>query len=386
MPIQNTFLVVQPSSPYNLGTQVVSVALNGNIVLKAVGAPGSVNWTLISNSNPAFVIGPPTSGSLDRGDPPFNVPVTITEAVAGPYTTTAIIQDTDNGISHTLVINASFVTAGSTLIANPTSVAFPNALVGDPPQTQVVVISNNSGAGITVTAVNMKGLPFSCLTATPFVVPNAGTFNITLQAIADFAGSFSGSATLKSILPDLVIPLTVTVFFLNSVDILGNKTRAVLLGLGLYLATPPIGPPVTRPARVQQFDGSSFDFSGFSNFDLASDSTTVFNGALWDNPGSEKTLHRLEVFYENVGICTGLKLDISVWRPSLTPPGFDSMTQTISLGDASADLSERTTFFDVDLSGELIIAKITRLSATGAVSILGFTPHFEDRGEKVENV
>lgn len=359
-----TSLRVTPTSPYNLGTQVVAVALNGNIVLRAAGTPGDVNWSLLSNSNPDFVIGPPTNGDVFTGAPQ-SVPVTITEAAPGNYTTTAIFRDLDNVVNHTLIINASFVATGSTLIANPPSVAFSNANTGDPPQTQVVVISNNTGAAITVTAVNMKGLPFTCLTATPFVVPNAGTFNITLQATSDIVGAFSGSATLKSVLSDLVIPLTVTVFFFTSVDILGNKTRAIILG---NLA----------PSANVKFDGTSFN--------SATPSVLIFNGALWDNPGNEKTLHRLEVFYENVGQCIQLKLDLSIWRPSLTPPAFDTFTQTIIIGDLSPDSSERTAFFDVNVTGELIVGKLTRMPSSGPVSILGFTLHFEDRGEKVENV
>lgn len=353
--------------PGNLGTQIVGTALTGHITLRAIrGVIGdTVRWTLVSNSNPDFVIGPPINGDVAIGTPD-SIPVTITEAVAGVYATNVVIRDVDNITDHPFTITASFVVAGAQLTATPPNFTFPSGIVTDPLQTTVVVIGNTTGANITVTAVNMKGLPFTCLTATPFIVPNGGTFNITLQATYDFAGIFTGSATLKSILADLVIPLYVTSLFLNSVVVLANKTRTIMLGFN-------------SPINIETFDTSSFDFGV--------DCVLIFNGALWNNPGVEKTLRRLEVFYENVGVCTGLKLDISVWRPSLTPPAFDvAPSNQITIGDVSADLSERSAFFDVNLSGEIIIAKLTRLASTGPVSLLGFTPHFEDRGEKVENV
>jgi hypothetical protein len=117
------------------------------------------------------------------------------------------------------------------------------------------------------------------------------------------------------------------------------------------------------------------------------------NNPLWDNPGVEKILQRLEIYYENLGICQ-LGLNIQVWRPTLNAGagGFDTKIVSIQIGDASADGSDRSAYFDLQISGELILATITRpinLSGggtNGPCSITGLTPHFSDVGEKVEGV
>lgn len=350
-------LVVSPGSPYNLGSQVVGVNLTGNLSVRSTF--GTIGWNVVSNSNPIFTIGPPTSGVASTSG--TLIPILINQGVAGSYTTTVVIVD-DNGALHTVVINATFVVAGSTLVANPTSVTFPTGVLNATPATQVVALSNNTGGLIAVTSIVVAGKTFSCLTPTPFNIPNGGSVNITLQTDYSLVGVFMGTATVNSALGPLVIPLNVTIFFLNSVDVLQNTSRAIMLGF---------------TNLIKKFDVS---------FDSELDQVLVFNDTLWDSPGNEKTLRRIEVLYENVGVCTGLKLDLKSWRQTLTPPAYDTETVTISIGDVSADLSERSAFFDVEMAGELIVVTLTRIHSTGPVSILGFIPHFEDKGEKVENV
>jgi hypothetical protein len=318
-----------------------------------------LGWTLISNSNPDFVIGPPTSGTANS-ETTTNVPVTITEAVAGSYTTSVVIHDS-NGRTYTLVITATFVDPTATLIANPTSVTFPKNVLGTTPAMVTVALSNNTGGPIVVSGFTAVGLPFSCTTAVPFTIADTTSTNITLQATYDVVGSFLGSITVHSSGLDLVIPVSVMVVFLFSVNVLLNTSSAILLG---FLNS------------TEQFDGSTFN--------PAIDSVLIFNGSLWNSPGNEKTLARMEVYYENVGVCTGLKLDISVWRPS--DNAYDTQSKTITIGDVSADLSERSAYFDVNMSGELIVIQLTRLASSGPVSLLGFVPWFSDRGEKVGDV
>jgi hypothetical protein len=122
------------------------------------------------------------------------------------------------------------------------------------------------------------------------------------------------------------------------------------------------------------------------DLNIDQDCVLIFNGSVWDKPGYEKNLGRFEVFYEDYGVCTGLKLTIQVWRPSATPPVIDSQTRTISIGTVAADRTEKSAYFDVNMAGELILVTLTRNANTGPVSILGFTPWFIDAGEKVENV
>lgn len=118
----------------------------------------------------------------------------------------------------------------------------------------------------------------------------------------------------------------------------------------------------------------------------AIDSVLIFNDPLWEQPGMEKTLIRLEVFYENFGVCQ-LKLLLQSFRQAMNngAGGIDQQLGTILIGDVTADGSDRSAFFDLEISGEVILATVTRPANSGICSLTGFTPHFADRGEKVEN-
>jgi hypothetical protein len=109
----------------------------------------------------------------------------------------------------------------------------------------------------------------------------------------------------------------------------------------------------------------------------------IFNGTLWDEPGQEKKLRRIQVYYENYGIFT-LTATVSVWRPSISADFFDQKIVTVSAGSALADLSERTMFFDIQIAGEIILLQLSRAASSGPVSITGALPEFEEGGgEKV---
>ena len=111
-------------------------------------------------------------------------------------------------------------------------------------------------------------------------------------------------------------------------------------------------------------------------------STLIFNGTLWDVPGFEKKLRRIRFWYENYGVAV-LTATVSSWRPSVGPDSFDQKTANASIGTALADQTERTGFFEIQISGEIIIMQITNAGGGGAVSLIGFLPEFEDGGEKV---
>jgi hypothetical protein len=124
-----------------------------------------------------------------------------------------------------------------------------------------------------------------------------------------------------------------------------------------------------------------------ANLNSTEASTLIFNGAVWKQPGSERTMQRLEVFYENLGVAT-LTATLTCLRAVVGPPAnpdfVDTVVKTITIGTAAADGSERSEFFDFTASGEILELKITRPANGGQVSIIGFIPHFAPRGEKVE--
>lgn len=360
-PVIPTHLYLSPN-PLNLGTTNNGGTATGSFHITSSGGFNPITWSITGNTDASFVLGPPINGTLSPSSS-VSIPVSVTKPGAGDYSTTVTIHGSD-GVNYTLTINVTFADLTGTLSATPSAVNFPKQVLGTIPATANILLVNNDPAiDAVVTALQFVGLPFSSTIPVPFTVVHGGGNQLfVIDASPLVVGNFVGSVTVKSNFPDIVIPLSSSVVFVDSVDVLTGATVAVLLGFG--------------DATIEKFDGSSYD--------SALNDVLIFNGSLWNNPGNEKTLARLEVYYENVGVCTGLKLDLKVWRPSTN--AYDTLTKTITIGDALADNSERSAYFDVNLSGEVIEAKLTRLASTGPVSILGFIPWFSDRGEKVENV
>ena len=363
-----TTLYATPTT-LNLGTAVVGSPLAGNFTLVALYG-GPINWGPITTNDVDFVVGAPLSGSLAAGTATTKS-VTVTKLLPGTFNALITVTWSGGGGSGVAQIHvtATFVAAGGVLNANPGSVAFTTNVIGAADQDVVITVSNNTGGMVTLTGADVTGLPFSTPSAFPVNVPNGGSVPITARVSYNVVGVFTGTLTLHNPVSDLVIPLSVTIFYLFSVNPLQNSSRATLMGF--------INAGVGMPKK---FDGSNF------NSELAQ--VLIFNGTLWNNPGNEKVLRRVQVFYENVGVCTGLKLDVKCWRPTLTPaPGqFDTVSDTITIGNTNADSEEMSAFFDVELTGDLIVMQLSRLANSGPVSILGFIPHFEDKGEKVEGV
>lgn len=125
------------------------------------------------------------------------------------------------------------------------------------------------------------------------------------------------------------------------------------------------------------------------NLDGAEAAEIWLNNPTWSNPGMEKTLERVEMFYENKGAAQ-LSIEVSAFQPApdgSAPDNFQTITATEVFGTAAADDSIRSVFFNIDggISGEVIKLKIKRNASAGPLSILGFEPHFAPRGEKVAN-
>jgi hypothetical protein len=165
---------------------------------------------------------------------------------------------------------------------------------------------------------------------------------------------------------NLVLPVYASTIYFIPVNVLTGQTSGIVFG---FISGG------NNPGALLNPNPES------NNMDQAS--IIVFNGSLWDTPGSEKTIYRLEVFYKNVGQCT-LILVLKAWQQQTQ--SYDTKTDTITIGDVSADLSERSAYFDIEATGEIVEATLVRNSNAGPMCLLAFSPSIQDRGEKVEAV
>lgn len=192
---------------------------------------------------------------------------------------------------------------------------------------------------------------------------------IEIEFAPDDVGIFNGNLEITT---DLVAPQ--------------NKVEVALSGLSIPFIPVSVLSNVNRTILFG-FDSGSNKFLEINTFNYAEqDSVLECNGTLWNNPGMEKTIERMEVYYENVGVCTGLSLTLTVLRPSQGPDAFDVVSKTVTIGTAAADGTDRSQYFDLTASGEIIFLTVTRIKNTGPCILTAFIPHFADRGEKVENV
>lgn len=361
-------LVISPS-PVNFGTVVQSVNGSVTVTLKALYLGVTVNSVV--TSDPDFTITGFVPDTFIAQGNSSTFTVTVNKAALGAASATLTITDTTDASPHVVNMTVTIITTGSGLFANPASLTFAEQPI-NARATLTFDLHNPTGSDIQINSFAFNNLPqfvgvvmFSSPQAFPFTV-TAGNF-VTVSVVCGYAIlgvitstlviTAQGGATLS-------VPLTsdATLFFLGT-GVLQNTLRAIILGF-------------SQPINKQLNQGNS-------NSELAN--TLVFNGSLWDRPGNEKQLERIEVFYENVGVCTGLTATVQSWRSALTPPAYDTATQTITLGDASADGKELSAFFDLTMTGELIILTITRSANSGPLSLIGFIPHFVEKGEKVES-
>ena len=365
---QPPYAVVTPN-PGNLGTGIVGTPIALMFTVRGVWPPpnvGNIVISSITSSNPAFVI----SGIV--------LPFTL--KTGGPRSTTFIVTATSGApgtISGTLScdaalsdvpLSATFVPVGTGITFNPSALIFPLDVLGAV-DTVGIDFHNNAGGNTSVTGFTFgdPSISLDPSVTLPFTV-NAGAtrVGVLFNGNHSILGVVSSTTIVHTDAGDFTLPTSIATDAFVETDPLLGALRDIVFAFN----TPGVGKDLSDPTNL--------------NSDL--DNTLEFNGAIWNSPGNEKVLRRLEVYYENVGVCTGLKLTLKSWRQTLTPPAFDVNTDTITIGDASADLSERSAFFDVEMAGELIIGQLVRLAGTGPTSLIGFIPHFEDKGEKVENV
>jgi hypothetical protein len=385
MPV--TTLTLAPSSPLNLGNITVAEAFNFVLTFMATG--GSVTVSNITFSDTTIVAASPLPFTLNPPATPstvFSFTVTPTALGADSVTITVINNTTQAAITY--VVNYTAVNAGSGVVTvvseSPATLApgqAPTTVINQT-NTYGVGLYNGGSTSVTIdTAAISEGSPTFTLAASgqptlPYTL-NAGdtvyfpvVFAPTESGLQtgqlDFTTSLSPSpGTILANLEGLCVPFI-------PVSVVSDSIRQIIIG---YQTNPNVSTGIIQ-GLLQTVE----------NFNVDAVSTLIFNGTLWNSPGMEKTLERLMIYYENIGACLGLILNVITFRPSLGSDYFQVVTATVNLGTAAADNTDRSAYIDLQASGEIMILQIIRPAGAGACSITGIIPSFADRGEKVENV
>ena len=213
--------------------------------------------------------------------------------------------------------------------------------------------------GVAFELISPPALPFTLAAGASqtltvgFNPPSIQGWTDSLIAVTDLAGSVSCALQGVSIL--------------NPIAVLANNIKQVVVGG--YDASGLSGKPA--PLISSPFDYNS-DQAG----------SIVFNGALWEALGMEKTIFRLGFYYENLGVVT-LTGTLVTFRPQGGVDNFQTVSFSITLGTALADQTSRYEEVDVIATGEIITLSLARAASVGPVSIIAIAPYFEPRGEKV---
>lgn len=214
-----------------------------------------------------------------------------------------------------------------------------------------ITLTNDAGGAITIDS----------MTALPVTLHPGDIYqSVTLKFTPKVMGPVSGSMTFTTTIGAVVVPLSAVAVPVLPVAIL---TGTIFSFLFAY-----------QDGTNEQFVENVFD--GVSGF-------FIFNASVWGSVTQEKTLERLYVIYENVGVCT-LTLTAKILRPQQGPDFYDTVTDTITIGTALADGSLRSDFFDLQATGEIIELTVSRADNGGPCGICGFVPQFDVKGEKVE--
>jgi hypothetical protein len=330
-------------------------------VTLGVGAP----YSIISNPAPTGI--PPHTALA-----PFTLRFTPTVAGTFNDSITFTCDSLTDGSPRTIPITGvAAPPATGALGFTPAGVSFPDTSSGQTATPIPVVVKNTGTANVTINTIalgvgvpfSLTGLPALPLTLTP---GQTTTFNVTFSpnTVASFTDVINiGTAAIGVVSTSVQGNGTAMV----PVAIISGNLRRLIWSFVLGSIAPTVTTEYLDPTNLNGQQAGAM----------------IFNGTIWDNPGFEKKLRRVRFWYENYGVAV-LTVTISVWRPSISPDNFDVRVVAASFGTVSADLSERSGFFDAQISGEVITLQISRAAGGGPVSLLGFLPEFEDAGEKVE--
>lgn len=340
---------------------------------------GSVTINSIAASNPDFAITSPAFPYVIPYIPPGWVSVilqgTVTPTVVGLNTCTFTITHTGIGDT-TFVVKCTGYSTGPIVQIDPQ--IFGQGL-GEAQPTKV-----GTGSNFGMFLTNPGDLPY---TVTGAVFTGSGDFTLNPSSDA-FPYTINPGDPHKSFFVDFnpteVGIISGTVTFATDAPAPQDNVAVKLTGQGILLFPINVLTGIEQGLLFGANNASKIMNTDFNNPDV--DSVLEFNGSLWNNLGFEKTLRRVEIYYRNVGACTGLVLTVKAFRPTLTlPPKEQTQSVTINIGDSTADDSERSQFFDCVLAGEIIIAQLKRTKNTGPCAIIAIVPEFEDKGPKVEN-
>lgn len=371
-------LVVSPPSPFNLGNIPQGVTTSFALTLRNGGSVGTtVTVTGVNFSDPQWTTTDVFPFTFSRT---HVLHLTVTPTGLGPLTVTLMINNNADPSQVNYVVNATSLDpfAGGIVKVVPGDPNLPvgqmlTTKVGDTSTTNVGVENvGTAGFNLLTAAITAGGPIYTLLpTVTLPVLINPGDPPVFFPIVfaPDDVGVSLGTLefTTDLIAPqDTVdVPLSGLGVPFIAVSILDNGNRVILLG----------------------FDGGELKFPQINTYDYQDlDSVLDFNGVLWQSPGMEKTIERIEILYENIGVCTGIVVALTVLRPSMGADHYDVVTKTISIGTALADGTDRSAYVDMTASGEIIFLSITRTKATGPCALTAVIPHFADRGEKVGNV
>jgi hypothetical protein len=375
------FVGPNPPQPYDVGNIFGGVAVPFTLQLTNAGNTGNLVITALTSNNADYTF---PGLVLPISIPPFsavNLPCSVTATVVGADAATFTFTHNGTNSPTTYLVTAT-------------------AFAGPGPVVQIVPHINGDSLGVVPNPTKVN-------THTNFGVnfqnPGNATYNVT-------AAVFTGDAAFSEDVPDnpgfpfAVNPGDSIPWFIDFDpteigNLIGNVQFATdaaapqdlvdvpLSGLSVLLVPVHVLVGDERKPWIGFGGGSTVPRtvgSDYNNPDVTS--LFIFNGTLWDKPGFEKTLRRLEVFYANLGVCE-LRLTVTSYRPTLSGPNkFDSQSVNITIGDATADETERSQFFDVTMAGEILTLRVTRFANSGPCALIGFTPYFEDKGEKVEDV
>lgn len=364
-------LNVSPTGALGFGS--VAVGFTADIVITAsnVGGIGFSVTGITIGGVPYSLIGLPSFPRVLKSGDSFNFTLRFSPTIAGTFNDTLNITTSAgvDGAPYSTPITGTAPGAGGALNVSPSPIVFPNTITTHTATPIAVTVKNVGSANVVINTIalvggapfGLTGLPGLPLTLTPGTTT---TFNVT--ATPTLIGFFNdivriGTAGIGNV--DTAVQMLAVA--LLPVAIITDNVRRLL-----FSSTTAVPVVTTQYLDPTNLNGQQL-------------STLIFNGTLWDVPGFEKKLRRIRFWYENYGVAV-LTATVSAHRPRQGADFFDVKTANASLGTALADLTERTGFFDVQISGELITFQITNAGGGGPVSLIGFLPEFEDGGEKVE--
>lgn len=370
-------LLVTPTGPVDYGSVVdgntVTLTFtarntgNGSLTLTAIALTDVSVWTLVHGSLP-HILSPQTQTTFTVKFAPVGVTaystsleVSWTDAGGEQDPYEAILSGTGiAGGTHQGQFDPSTLSFDTTVVGGTRSIAVQLKNVGSG---SFDLLSENFTDGTDYTDASTVVYP---LTLAPgahqtyliqFLPTETGFLTDAFNVVTDTAGTVS-------------LPIQGVSVLLISIDICTENIRGVVVGgidaLGVQ----------GKPAPQKLFP---------LNLNSNQAGTVVFNGAIWQGLGMEKTMTKLAFYYENYGVAN-FTITLRVFRPQQGADAVQTYIYPGTLGTVTADQSYRYAEIDTFATGEMIFMTLTRVANSGPLCIDIINPIFEQRGEKVRDV